>query len=88
MISTLVRCHLDIAFLFFLILLASCSGGSIPMPIPANEWIVTPPMLHAAMPVEAVIATASGDFEYLLRRTLMISRRRTDFPVPVQMIGA
>jgi hypothetical protein len=44
---------------------------------------VTPPMLQAAMPVEAVTATASGLAMYFLRRDLMISRKRTDLPVPV-----
>ncbi|KAF8267803.1 hypothetical protein EI94DRAFT_1729461 [Lactarius quietus] len=82
MMRTLVRFHLELAFLFFLIFETSASALSIPRPIPANEWIVTPPMLQAAMPVEAVTATASGVLTYSLRRVLMISRRRTDLPVP------
>ena len=40
-------------------------------------------MLHAAMPVEAVTATASWRFLNFSLREVMISRRRTDFPVPV-----
>lgn len=41
-----------------------------------------PPMLHAAMPVEAVTATASVLPRCLRLREAMISRRRTDLPVP------
>ena len=37
-------------------------------------------------PVDAVTATASGDLMYFLRRDLMISRRRTDFPAPMQAL--
>ncbi|KAF9785298.1 hypothetical protein BJ322DRAFT_1006065, partial [Thelephora terrestris] len=50
MISTLVLIQRELAFLFFLTLSASCSGFSRPRPIPANEWIVIPPILHAAIP--------------------------------------
>ena len=39
--------------------------------------------LHADTPVEAVIATASGLFECFLWSARIISRNRTDFPVPV-----
>jgi len=51
--------------------------------MPANEWTVEPPMLTAAMPVEAVTQTAPGS-GYLSRSDLISSRRRTDLPVPVQ----
>jgi len=51
MISTLVLAHRLADFLFFLILATNVSGGSVPKPMPANEWIVTPPMLQAAIPV-------------------------------------
>lgn len=56
------------------------SIGSFPSLIPAHEWRVTPPILRAAIPVEAVTATASGEVS---RRSFIISRKRTDFPVPV-----
>lgn len=56
--STLVRNHLDIAFLFLRILFARSSAFSMPRPTPENEWIVTPPMLHAAMPVVAIVGVA------------------------------
>jgi hypothetical protein len=49
-IKTLDLNHLDAAFLFFLILLTNSSALSMPRPIPAKEWIVTPPILQAAMP--------------------------------------
>lgn len=44
-------------------------------------------MLQAAIPVEAVTATTSGLEEYLRRRLAMISRSKTDFPVPVEGEG-
>lgn len=50
MISTLVLNHLAIAFLVFRTLVASSSAFSMPSPIPENEWMVVPPMLHAAIP--------------------------------------
>ncbi|KAJ7022119.1 hypothetical protein C8F04DRAFT_903065, partial [Mycena alexandri] len=59
----------------------SVSADSLPSPMPPKEWIVMPPMLHAAMPVDAVMATASAALCVFLS-VLMISRRRTDFPVP------
>ncbi|KAF8487934.1 hypothetical protein JB92DRAFT_2758369 [Gautieria morchelliformis] len=83
MISTFVLTHRVEAFLFRLILVASCSGLSKPRPMPPKEWSVTPPMLQAAMPVEAVMATASSLGRNLWRRLLMISRSSTDFPVPI-----
>ncbi|KAG0644090.1 hypothetical protein HOY80DRAFT_860686, partial [Tuber brumale] len=58
MTSTLVRSHRFLAFTFFRILLISSTAGSFPSPIPAKLWRVTPPMLQAARPVEAVMATA------------------------------
>eukprot|EP00966_Prymnesium_polylepis_P104384 2417538-Prymnesium_polylepis.1 len=39
------------------ILACSTAADSRPMPIPANEWTVVPPMWHAAMPVDAVTKT-------------------------------
>jgi hypothetical protein len=49
------------------------------IPTPAQECNVVPPMLTAAIPVDAVIPrTDEGDPP----RTRIISRRRTDFPVP------
>ena len=50
MMRTFVLSHLDIAFLFLRILVVSCSAESMPIPMPAKECIVTPPMLHAAIP--------------------------------------
>lgn len=99
MIRTLVLNHLEEAFLFVLTFFASSSALSIPKPIPAKEWIVTPPILQAAIPVymrheylvaqnivnipvDAVTAIASGDFACFCRRLVMISRNRTDLPVP------
>lgn len=56
--------------------------GSSPSLIPAQECSVTPPMLIAAIPVEAVIATVSGISEEPFVKNLIISLNRTDFPVP------
>lgn len=53
-----------------------------PRPIPEKEWIVIPPTLQAAMPVEAVTATASAEPLCLRFSEVIISRKRTDFPVP------
>lgn len=45
---------------------------------------MTPPMLTAAIPVEAVIAMISEDSLF----SLIISRSNSDFPVPINfMIG-
>lgn len=41
-----------------------------------------PPILQAAMPVEAVMAMASGLLAYFERNLLIMLRRSTDFPVP------
>ncbi|KAF1359774.1 hypothetical protein EJ07DRAFT_22793, partial [Lizonia empirigonia] len=57
MIRTLVRNHRCLALAFRLIFLTRSSAGSLPRPIPAKLCIVTPPMLHAAKPVDAVTAT-------------------------------
>lgn len=83
MIRTLVRVHREIAFLFRLIFFARSSAGSRARPTPPKECNVVPLMLQAAIPVEAVTATASGDFECLDRSVRMISRSRTDLPVPI-----
>ena len=82
MMRTFVRVHRDAAFLFFLMRPTRMLMSSVARPHPPKECKVTPPMLHAAMPVEAVTATASGADMYFLRSDLMISRRRTDLPVP------
>ncbi len=82
MISTLVLNHLVMAFLFRLMLVTSWPTSLVPSPTPLNECSVCPPMLHAAMPVDAVTATASALRTCFLRRLPMISRRRTDLPVP------
>lgn len=42
-------------------------------------------MLQAAIPVDAVTATASGVAAYFFRSDAMISRRRTDLPVPAHV---
>ncbi|OCL07584.1 hypothetical protein AOQ84DRAFT_276932, partial [Glonium stellatum] len=60
----------------------SSSAGSLPNPIPAKLCKVTPPILQAARPVEAVTATRSGSLIYFLRSADIISRKSTDFPVP------
>lgn len=84
MINTFVLSHRDRAFLFFLILPTSTGAASIASPAPPKECRVTPPMLQAAIPVEAVTATASAAVAYFFRNDLMISRSKTDFPVPVE----
>ena len=50
-IRTLVLAHRVEAFLFLLILSAKKSTDPTPNPIPAKEWIVTPPILQAAIPI-------------------------------------
>lgn len=52
--------------------------------VPLNT-IVPSEGLRVGAPVEAVIATTSGVLTYLFRRVRMISRKRTDFPVPAQL---
>lgn len=83
MMSTFVRSHLVIDFLFFLNLASRISGFSNASPTPPNECKVVPPMLQAAIPVDAVTAMASGLFTCFFFRPAMISRSRTDLPVPV-----
>jgi hypothetical protein len=82
MINTCVLIHRPAAFLFFLILFANCSAVPSPIPIPPNECSVTPPILQAAIPVDAVTATASTERQYFFFKERMISLSRTDFPVP------
>ncbi|KAJ6574739.1 hypothetical protein B0H19DRAFT_935347, partial [Mycena capillaripes] len=53
--------------------------ASFPIPIPAQECNVHPPMLIAAMPVDAVIPSVGHLWP---PSSLIISRRSTDFPVP------
>ena len=69
-------------FLYLDNLLTSFSADSFPKPIPAQEWIVVPQILSPATPVGAVLATLRGS--YIPLRRLVISRRSTDFPVPVE----
>lgn len=82
MMSTLAFSHLFKAFLFLLTMEHSCSTLPVPRPMPAKEWIVIPPILHAAIPVDAVTAIESSFPANFLRKAAMISRSRTDFPVP------
>lgn len=81
-----MRSQRGTAFLFFLIRLQSSSAESSASPAPPNACSVTPPMLHAAIPVEAVTATASFVFAYFFFRAMIISRSRTDFPVPAEPV--
>ncbi|KAL3441835.1 hypothetical protein BJX65DRAFT_299492 [Aspergillus insuetus] len=64
---------------------SSCTG-SLPRPMPAKLCKVTPSMLHAASPVDAVTAIRSGSFRNLFRSCLMISLIRTDLPVPAEPV--
>ncbi|KZT06266.1 uncharacterized protein LAESUDRAFT_604359, partial [Laetiporus sulphureus 93-53] len=57
----------------------SLSAGSRPSPIPAHECNVDPPMFTEAIPVAAVTARVRSPRP---PQYLMISRSRTDFPVP------
>lgn len=52
-----------------------------------HECTVIPPMLDAAIPVEAVTATTCGVFACLRCSAEMIARSRCDLPVPVQVQG-
>ncbi|KAJ6575525.1 hypothetical protein B0H10DRAFT_1670116, partial [Mycena sp. CBHHK59/15] len=54
---------------------------SAPMPIPAQECNVTPSIFIAAIPVDAVIPSAG---QLRPPSSLIISRRRTDLPVPAE----
>lgn len=80
MIHTWVPFHLSLTTRARLILLTNISTTSDPVLIPAYEWRVCPPIARAAIPVVAVTAMASNDL--VLRSSLMMARRRTDFPVP------
>ncbi|TFL03623.1 hypothetical protein BDV98DRAFT_504426 [Pterulicium gracile] len=55
------------------------SFSRLPSPTPAKECRVPPPMLTPAIPVDAVMAISSDGSG---SKSLMISRRRTDFPTP------
>ncbi|KZP32386.1 hypothetical protein FIBSPDRAFT_723255, partial [Athelia psychrophila] len=57
----------------------SLSASSWPSPMPVQECKVVPPIFIAAMPVEAVIPRSSDD---LPPRVAIISRNKTDLPVP------
>ncbi|KAI0080063.1 hypothetical protein K474DRAFT_1590717, partial [Panus rudis PR-1116 ss-1] len=61
------------------------SLGSLPRPIPAHECRVHPPMLMDAIPVEAVMPTSPHSASWDLHH-LIISRSRTDFPVPADPV--
>ncbi|KAI0344110.1 hypothetical protein BDW22DRAFT_1305332, partial [Trametopsis cervina] len=60
----------------------SLSAGSFPSPIAAHECSVLPPTLTAAIPVEAVTA----NFISFSLHHRMISRSRTDLPVPAEPV--
>ncbi|PYI00679.1 hypothetical protein BO78DRAFT_274379, partial [Aspergillus sclerotiicarbonarius CBS 121057] len=64
----------------------SSGTGSLPKPIPAKLCRVTPSMLQAARPVDAVTAILSGSFLYLSRNFLIISLISTDLPVPAEPV--
>ncbi|KAE8380863.1 hypothetical protein BDV26DRAFT_279166 [Aspergillus bertholletiae] len=82
---TFVRSQRFLPLGFFLTCDAS-GTGSLPNPIPAKLWRVTPSMLQAARPVDAVTATLSGSLLYLSRSFFIISLMRTDFPVPAEPV--
>ena len=82
MMSVFIPCHRSLYFLEKYIRLARSFADSFPSRIPDHECMVLPPMLRPAIPVEAVIATlADGP-----PSVFMISRSRTDFPVPAAHI--
>lgn len=54
-------------------------ADSWPKPIPAQECSVVPPMLTEAIPVEAVMPSVADEEPPDMR---IISRKRTDLPVP------
>ena len=56
------------------------------MPTPLKLCSVIPPILHAAMPVEAVMATAPDDLLYLACKSWIIWRSRYDFPAPADPV--
>ncbi|KAH6680195.1 hypothetical protein B0J14DRAFT_434882, partial [Halenospora varia] len=56
-IKILVLIHRVLALGFLLIFLTSVGTSSFPKPIPPKLCRVTPPILQAARPVEAVTAT-------------------------------
>ncbi|KAI8596373.1 hypothetical protein EDD21DRAFT_293170, partial [Dissophora ornata] len=62
----------------------ACNAGSAscPNPTPANECNVHPPILQAAIPVEAVTATASLDDS----QKSLLPLLSTDFPVPADPV--
>ncbi|KAI8872648.1 hypothetical protein GQ42DRAFT_114971, partial [Ramicandelaber brevisporus] len=55
-----------------------------PSPMPAKECNVAPPILNAAMPVEAVIATAF--FPWTPLSCAMSSASSADLPVPADPV--
>lgn len=82
-INVSVDCHLLHTFrrVFCpLIFPTSLSTGSFASPHPAKEWRVDPPILTAAIPVDAVTANFRRSGGPL--SALMIARSRTDFPDP------
>ena len=60
---------------------ASFFASSFPIPIPAHECSVVPPIFTAAIPVDAVIARPGLP---LPPHASMMARSRTDFPVPTK----
>jgi len=80
MTKVLVSFHLVLVQPEPLTFLTSVSMGSLPSPTPAKEWSVVPPMLMAAIPVDAVTATAESPKSS--RSCSMIALSRTLLPVP------
>ena len=80
MTSTRALRHRAAALALFATFWTMSSGRPCARPTPAQEWIVTPPTLLAAMPVGAVTATESSPWRR--RSSWMTYRRRKDLPVP------
>jgi hypothetical protein len=86
MINAFVLVHLAKAFLFFFNFPINTPGSSSANPTPPNECNVIPPILQAAIPVDAVTATASGLFACFFLSPAMISLSKTDLPVPMSQL--
>lgn len=86
MIRTCVRIHRVTAARFRRMYVRRRSGVSLARPTPPKLCSVIPPMLQAAMPVEAVTATASTLLWYFWRRSWMICRSRCDLPAPAEPV--
>ena len=76
--------HLSLFALLALTRLMSTFAASSPMPMPAKECNVIPPILQAAMPVEAVMYTL---LDPLIRCSIdTIFRSTKDLPVPASPV--